>query len=129
MKTVLLVDDQLELQAIHRSYLETHGYNVLTAGDGETALHLARRCRPDAILLDHSLPVRTGVEVARELKRDPSTSGIPVVMVTAHSYGAVGRKAFEAGCISFLAKPCGPSRVLREVERLFGGPRSPAAAT
>jgi two-component system cell cycle response regulator DivK len=69
------------------------------------------------IVLDHSLPGRTGVEVARELRDDASTSAIPIIMLTAHAYGAVGRKARAAGCVAFLAKPCTPSRVLEEIRK------------
>jgi two-component system, cell cycle response regulator DivK len=118
--TVLIVDDQFELRAIHGAYLERHGYRVLTAVDGDTALDTVRAQLPDLILLDHSLPGRTGVEVARELKSDPATAQIPIVMVTAHPYGAVGRKARAAGCAAFLAKPCMPRRVLEEVIRFTG---------
>jgi two-component system, cell cycle response regulator DivK len=90
---------------------------VPTAQEGLAALSCARAHRPDVIVLDHSLPHRTGVEVALELKGDPLTAAIPIVMMTAHSYGAVGRKARDAGCVAFLAKPCGPNRVLQEVMR------------
>jgi two-component system, cell cycle response regulator DivK len=117
MTTVLLVDDSMEILAVHSAFLASQGYRVLTASDGDAALTSAREYRPDVIVLDHSLPRRTGVEVARELKCDPKTSAIPIVMMTAHSYGAVGRKATAAGCVSFLAKPCGPTRVLQEVMR------------
>jgi CheY-like chemotaxis protein len=120
MTTVLLVDDQVELRSIHATYLTQHGYRVLTADDGESALATARTRLPDIIVLDHSLPRRTGVEVARELKADRVTAAIPIVMLTAHSYGAVGRKAVAAGCVGFLSKPCLPRRVLLEVMRLTG---------
>ncbi len=112
---VLLVDDRLELLALHSAYLHQHGYTVLTAGDGDAALDYAREHHPDVIVLDHSMPRRTGLEVARELKRDPNTSDIPILMMTAHSYGAVGAAAKEAGCETFLPKPVDPSRMLREV--------------
>jgi two-component system, cell cycle response regulator DivK len=117
MTTVLLVDDQFELRAIHGTYLQEHGYRVVTAGDGHRALERARADAPDVIVLDHSLPGRTGIEVARELSGDPRTARIPIVMMTAHSYGAVGQKARAAGCVAFLSKPCSPSRVLQEVVR------------
>jgi two-component system, cell cycle response regulator DivK len=117
MTTVLLVDDQFELRAIHGTYLQEHGYRVVTAGDGNRALERARADAPDVIVLDHSLPGRTGIEVAHELSRDPRTAQIPIVMMTAHSYGAVGQKARAAGCVAFLSKPCSPSRVLQEVMR------------
>jgi CheY-like chemotaxis protein len=132
MTTVLLVDDQFELLAVHATYLQQRGYRVLTAGDGDHALDSARRDVPDIIVLDHSLPGLTGVEVARELHTDPATAGIPIVMLTAHAYGAVGRKALAAGCVGFLAKPCNPSRVLQEIMRhtgagkeAFGGRSAP----
>lgn len=117
MTTVLFVDDVFELRAIHGMYLQEHGFRVITAADGNAALSSARANSPDIIVLDHSLPHRTGVDVARELQADPATAGIPIVMLTAHAYGAVGRKAHDAGCVAFLAKPCPPSRVLQEVLR------------
>jgi two-component system, cell cycle response regulator DivK len=117
MATVLIVDDQIELCAIHGAYLQKHGYRVLTAVTGEAALDSVRAQHPDVILLDHSLPGRTGVEVAQLLKADPQTADIPIVMVTAHPYGAIGRKARAAGCASFLSKPCMPRRILEEVLR------------
>lgn len=117
MTTVLLVEDQLELLAIHSTYLGAHGIRVLTADDGEAALAVTRRERPDVIVLDHSLPRLTGVDVARELRADSATARIPIIMLTAHSYGAVGRKARAAGCVAFLSKPCQPSRVLEEIRR------------
>ncbi|MFP4623783.1 MAG: response regulator, partial [Gemmatimonadota bacterium] len=112
---VLLADDRLEILALHSSYLHDHGYAVLTAGDGETALEYARSHRPAVIVLDQSMPGLTGTEVARALKRDPATAEIPILMMTAHSYGAVGRAARAAGCELFLPKPVEPSRMLREV--------------
>jgi CheY-like chemotaxis protein len=121
MTTVLLVDDQLELCAIHSDYLQRHGYRVLTAPDGDTALETARAQAPDVIVLDHSMPRRNGVDVARALKANPATADIPIIMMTALPYGAVGRRARDAGCVGFLSKPCGPRRVLQEVARQTGG--------
>lgn len=124
MHTILLVEDQLELRAIHTAYLQSHGYRVVAAGDGEAGLEAARDNRPDVIVLDHSLPHRTGIDVATELQRDPALSSIPIVMVTAHAYGAIGRKARAAGCVAFLSKPCQPSRLLEEIARWTHSPAS-----
>jgi CheY-like chemotaxis protein len=121
MTTVLLVEDQFELRAIHGTYLASHGLRVLTADDGEEAVSVAHSEHPDVIVLDHSLPGRTGVEVAHELRKDASTARIPIIMMTAHAYGAVGRKARAAGCVAFLSKPCTPSRVLDEIRKHTGG--------
>lgn len=119
-KTVLIVEDQLEFRAIHSSFLQHHGYRVLVADDGAQGLEAARVERPDLILMDVSLPVLNGIDAVQRLKQDPATQRIPVVMLTAHSYGAIGRRAREAGCSAFLAKPCEPKRVLEEVERQLG---------
>jgi len=124
-RMVLLVDDRIEVLSLHSAYLHQHGYDIITAGDGEAALELARSHDPAVIILDPSMPRRTGVEVARELKRDPATRHIPIVLMTAHSFGAVGVAAREAGCDSFLAKPVEPSRMLREVAALTGALRRP----
>jgi len=128
MTTVLIVDDQLELRSIHGAALQSHGYSVLTAADGPRALASARAAHPDIIVLDHSLPGLTGVEVATELRDDPRTADIPIIMLTAHAYGAVGRKARAAGCVAFLAKPCTPRRLLTEIERHGGTAGVPTAA-
>jgi two-component system, cell cycle response regulator DivK len=115
--TVLIVDDRYETRAVIAACLAGNGYRIVEAADGDEALHAVRRERPDAILLDHSMPNRTGLEVVDELKADPATASIPIIFMTAHSYGAVGRKAMAAGCASYLPKPCNPTRVLQEVTR------------
>ncbi len=117
---VLVVDDRLELRAVHGAYLQKHGYEVLTAADGETALELVQAHHPAVVVLDHSLPRRTGIEVARLLRADPLTADIPIILISAHSYGAIGKAARDAGVAAFLPKPVDPSRVLREVDRLVG---------
>jgi two-component system cell cycle response regulator DivK len=114
---VLMADDRPELLALHGPYLERHGYRVITATDGDSAVALARQYRPDVLLLDHTMPNRTGVEVARVLKGDSATADIPILLMTAHSYGAIGRMARAVGCDGFLPKPCEPGRVLQEVAR------------
>lgn len=113
---VLLVDDRLEMLGVYAAYLRVHGYRVLLAENGRTALAFARAYHPALIVLDHSMPDRTGLEVARELKADRATKDIPILMMTAHSYGAVGAAAIAAGCVAFLPKPVEPSRLLREIE-------------
>lgn len=124
MTTILYAEDQYEVRAMNSAYLQHHGFRVLTVEDGDTALEVARAQRPDLIVLDHSMPRRTGLEVALELQADPATSRIPILMMTAVTYGAVGRKARDAGCVGFLAKPCLPSRLLEEVLRVTRNARA-----
>ena len=72
--------------------------------------------------MDFTVPGLDGLRATAKLKRDQSTRDIPVVLLTAHSYGSVGRRAREVGCAGYVNKPCDPRRVLQEVERRIGGP-------
>jgi two-component system cell cycle response regulator DivK len=122
MATVLLVDDQLELRAIHAVYLQLHGHHVVTADDALAGLDAARTHEPDIIVLDHSMPGKSGTEMTRELRADVRFAKVPIIMLTAHAYGAVGMKARDAGCDSFVAKPCAPSGLLQELLRFTSNP-------
>lgn len=122
MKTVLIVEDQIEFLAIHKLYLERHGYRVLAAMDGEEGVRSAREHRPDLILMDFTVPGLDGLGATALLKGDRDTRDIPVVLLTAHAYGSVGRRAREAGCSGFVSKPCDPRRVLQEVSLRIGPP-------
>ena len=127
MKTVLIVEDQLETLAIHTAYLERHGYRVLRAENGEQGVLSARRYKPDLILMDLSVPKLDGFGATKRIKGDPKTGHIPVVIITAHAYGSVGKRCQEAGCDGFLGKPLEPRRVLEEVRRRIGPPRDDLA--
>lgn len=121
-RTVLIVEDQLEMRAITTAYLEHQGYRVVSAGDGVEGLRRAREVHPDLILMDISIPGLDGIEATAALKRDPATRDIPIIIVSAHPYGSVGKRARDAGCDGWLNKPCDPRRVLEEVERRVGAP-------
>ena len=119
-KTVLIVEDQLEMRAIHAMYLHHHGYRVLAADNGVDGLAAARETTPDLILMDISLPGIDGIRATEALKQDPATAHIPLVIITAHPYGSVGKRAWDAGCDGYLTKPCDPRRLLQEVRRHLG---------
>ncbi|HLL23640.1 MAG TPA: response regulator [Kofleriaceae bacterium] len=80
---ILVVDDDPEIVAMLSTRLKARGYKVSTASDGKAALDHAKRERPDLVLLDVMMPGKSGWEVARALKQDPTTQGIKIVMVTA----------------------------------------------
>jgi two-component system cell cycle response regulator DivK len=119
-KTVLIVEDQLEMRAINAVYLHHHGYNVLAADNGLDGIEAPREAHPDLILMDISMPGADGIAATEKLKQDPETSDIPVLIVTAHPYGSVGKRAIDAGCDGYLTKPCDPRRLLQEVRRHLG---------
>src|SRR5688500_19628639 len=81
--SILVVDDDPEIVAMLQTRLGHRGYKVTTASDGHRALELAKRERPDVVLLDVMMPGKSGWEVARALKQDPVTQSIKIVMVTA----------------------------------------------
>lgn len=120
MKTVLIVEDQIEFLAIQALYLQHHGYRVLTANNGTDGVRTAREQKPDLILMDFLVPEMDGIRATETLKRDPQTNGIPVVLLTSLPYGAVGRRAKAAGCDGYVPKPCEPARILEEVQRRIG---------
>ncbi|SRR6266545_6677255 len=79
---VLLADDSKFLRAAHELFLRKDGFSVITAGDGEEALRLARSEHPDVVVLDLLMPKLGGVEVLNALKQDPTTAQIPVVVLS-----------------------------------------------
>ncbi len=119
-RTVLIVEDQLAIRAIHTAYLQHQGYRVLGVGNGNDAVRVARAQHPDIVLMDVSIPGMDGIDATAALKGDPATRDIPVVIVTALPYGSVGPRARRAGCDGWLAKPCDPRRVLLEVQGHVG---------
>ena len=103
--TVLVVDDDPEIQTMLSARLTSRGYNVITASDGKEALTEAKRRRPALILLDVMMPGKNGWEVARELRGDPSLADIGIVMLT-----AIGEKVNEMtsplyGADGYVDKP------------------------
>jgi CheY-like chemotaxis protein len=81
--SILVVDDDPEIVSMLSTRLSARGYKVSTASDGHRAIELAKRERPDLVLLDVMMPGKSGWEVARALKQDPVTQAIKIVMVTA----------------------------------------------
>ncbi|MBV9894804.1 MAG: response regulator [Chloroflexi bacterium] len=106
--TVLVVEDDMHIATVLRTYLEADGYRVEVADDGQVAIHMAKALRPFAITLDISLPKLDGWSVLNALKRDPVTSNIPVVVVSIvdnRDFGLV------LGATEYLVKPIDPDRL------------------
>src|SRR5579872_5132550 len=95
-QTILVVDDKLDTLLLVRELLTSRGYNVNTASDADEALQAIQAERPDLILLDVIMPGRSGYDLCRELKDDPTTRLIPVVMITGLSDRADRIRGIEA---------------------------------
>jgi CheY-like chemotaxis protein len=116
---LLIVDDYADALDIWELYLTSKGYQVTTAKDGASALREARAISPDLIVLDLELPGTSGIEVARELRRDPRTQHIPLIAATGLSQDRLLRLARQVGFDTVVVKPCDPDQMLDEIERLL----------
>jgi CheY-like chemotaxis protein len=123
---ILLVDDYPDALEIWGLYLRSLGYDVELASDGLKAVALAHRTKPDIIVLDLELPGITGFEAAARLRSSPDTAEVPLIAATGYSHGAFLEKARAAGFDSIMLKPCEPSALAAEVERLLARPSSSA---
>jgi signal transduction histidine kinase len=112
---VLLVDDQPNNLKVLRQALEPAGYNILVAADGQRALDLAQRARPDLILLDVTMPGMDGFETCRRLKEIEATAAVPVLFITARTETEDVVQGFEAGGADYIAKPFRSEEVLARV--------------
>jgi len=112
---VLVVDDFEDNRAMYVEYLSFQGLRVEEAVNGEEAVTKARALLPDVIIMDLSLPVMDGWEATRIIKSDPKTKHIRVVALTGHAEPAHAKRALEAGCDDFVAKPCLPENLLAKV--------------
>ncbi|MER3426790.1 MAG: hypothetical protein C4334_01630 [Pyrinomonas sp.] len=118
-RLVLVVDDLPDNVTVVRMMLERRGFRVITAQDGAEAVDLARRLRPDIILMDIGMPGTDGLEAALQIKRDPQLRRVPIVAVTAFNTGGFRRAAWEAGFDGYLAKPFDAEQAIYLIKKLL----------
>jgi len=104
--SVLVVDDYVDGREMVAEYLAFRGFAVTEAKDGDEAIALARKLKPEIVLMDLRMPGMDGWEATRRLKKDPQTRHIPVVALTAHALTPEINAARQAGCDAVVAKPC-----------------------
>jgi len=104
MKTILFIEDEPALQKTVGQFLEKEGYQIKSALDGEIGLALAKKLKPDLILLDLILPKKDGFEVLKELKKDETTKNILVIILTNLEGGTDVEKALSLGATTYLVK-------------------------
>lgn len=116
---ILVVDDESAIRLVCRVNLDSVGFDVLEAADGETALSVARTERPDLILLDVMLPGLDGWEVAEELAETPETREIPIIFLTARATGPDEVRGHEAGGVAYIGKPFDPRFLTEKVRAVL----------
>lgn len=121
MRKVLLVDDyEGVLSLVHATLRNDERYQILLARDGEEALDIARLEEPDLIFMDIMMPKTDGYSVCRELKDDPDTSQIKVVLLTALDTEFSRDRGMEAGAVDYITKPFSPIALLEKVDDILG---------
>jgi phosphate regulon transcriptional regulator PhoB len=118
-QTILVVDDERDIVELVRYNLTQAGYRVVSATDGRQAVELARRERPDLVVLDLMLPVLPGAEVARALKQDEKTRGVPILMLTARGEEVDRVVGFELGADDYVVKPFSPRELVLRVQAIL----------
>ncbi len=116
---ILIADDNPENLNIFQARLAAHGYEILTAADGEEALAIARGKQPDLILLDVMMPKMDGIEACRHLKADPSLLFVPIIMVTAKTGSRDVVAGLEAGADEYLPKPVDHAALVARVKSML----------
>ena len=118
-RTVLVADDDEDILQLVSFRLERAGYTVVTAADGPEALAAARQHQPDLAVLDVMMPGLNGYEVTRQLRADPATAAIPVILLTARVQEADVSRGFEAGADDYLRKPFSPQELRSRVQAIL----------
>jgi len=118
-KKILAVDDERHIVRLVEVNLQRAGYEVVTAYDGREALEKVKSETPDLVVLDVMMPYMDGFEVLKNLKADPTTAEIPVIMLTAKAQDADVFRGWQSGVDCYLTKPFNPMELLTFVKRIF----------
>jgi len=117
--TILIVEDEAPLVTMLRYNLEKEGFQVCEAGDGEEALIQIAEHKPDIVLLDWMLPLVSGIEVCRRLRRSPETRALPVIMLTARSEENDRVRGLDSGADDYVVKPFSPSELVARLRAVI----------
>lgn len=127
-KRVLLIEDEPNIVEAVRFILSRDGWSVDTHADGRSALEAIRRRAPDVVVLDVMLPNRSGYDILQDLRADPATAALPVLMLTARGQKKDRELAERLGASLFMTKPFSNAEVLASVNRLMDEAAAPPAA-
>lgn len=117
MTKVMVVDDEPDIVRLVSFSLKRHGFEVVEANDGLTAITMAEEEAPDLILMDVMMPVMNGYDASKKLKENPKTQGIPIVMLSAKSQKTEMAAGIESGAMEYICKPFTPSELVEQVRK------------
>ncbi len=117
--SVLIVEDEEALVTLLRYNLEKESFHVVSAADGEEALVLAKEETPDLILLDWMLPLMSGIELCRRLRRSPGLAKVPIIMLTAKGEEADKVRGLESGADDYVTKPFSPAELIARMRAVM----------
>lgn len=128
MKRILFVEDDDMSRDVIATRLLRSGFEVVVVEDGRKALDVVATQSFDLVILDMSMPVLTGWEVAARLKASPATAALPILALSAHAMSGDRKKALDAGCGDFDSKPVNLPRLLGKIEALLSKAPAPSPA-
>lgn len=117
---VLVADDDADIRSLVRYRLESSGYDVITACDGEEALRLADEHTPSLAIVDVMMPKVDGLEVVRRLRANPKSARMPIILLTARAQEMDVARGFEAGADDYVRKPFSPKELGARVQAILG---------
>jgi two-component system, cell cycle response regulator DivK len=119
-KQVLIVEDNDLNMKLFNDLLEAHGYSTLKSRSGLEGFELARRHRPDLVLMDIQLPEVSGIDIIKLLKEDEDLRAIPVIAITAFAMKGDEERIRESGCEGYLSKPISVAKFVETVRSFIG---------
>lgn len=119
-RKILIVEDDPRNMKLVMMTLKPHGYELLSATDGEEAVRTATDERPDIILMDMQLPKLSGMDAVTRIRENPALADIPILALTAYAMKGDEEKYIEAGCTEYMSKPINTRELPAVVARMLG---------
>lgn len=117
--SVLIVEDEAAIVTLLRYNLEREGFKVYSTGDGEEAVAMVKDYQPDIIVLDWMLPSMSGVEICKQLRWNPETKSIPIIMLSARGEEGDRIRGLDSGADDYIVKPFSPAELIARIRAIF----------
>lgn len=117
--SVLIVEDEAAIVTLLRYNLEREGFQVYSTGDGEEAVTMVKEYKPDIIVLDWMLPSMSGIDVCKQLRWNPDTKAIPIIMLSARGEEGDRIRGLDSGADDYLVKPFSPAELIARIRAVF----------